>query len=120
MANLIIAPATGDQGTTQNPQTVPTGETVGGASTQSGSVQPGTAKSILTSQNGESLSPSALTTVSLDAPAITQSQTISPAGTAKPQPHHFNPALFAVSIALVLIAAGFFWAINRSAKTTTD
>ncbi len=119
MADLNIAPATGDQGTTQNPQTVPTAQTIGGASSQSGGVQPGTAQAVLTSQNGLSLQNSTLTTVDLvtGAGSGTQAQ-------AKPvvkQPaHHINPVLFTISIVLVVIAIGLFLAISRSAKNTTD
>jgi hypothetical protein len=119
MADLTIAPATGDQGTTQNPQTVPSAQTVGGASTKSGGVQPGTSRDVLTSQNGLSLQPSALTTVTLDTTASTGSQA-QQAPTTQPAAHHVNPALFGISIALVLIAAGLFWVISRSAKSTTD
>jgi hypothetical protein len=119
MAELTTAPASGDQGTTQNPQTVPSGQSVSGASTQSGGVQPGTAQAVLTSQDGLSLRASALTTVNLNTTASTESQT-RPVSETQQSDHHINPALFAISITLVLIAIGLFWFINHSAKSTTN
>ena len=112
MANLSIEPATGQQTATQNPQAVPT-QTVG-ASTQSGGVQPGTDRSLLTSPNGVSLNATPLTTVSLDTGTQVESQ---PA--ALPAHHHANPVFFSVSIILCVIAIGLFWATTRSAKNTT-
>lgn len=119
MAGLNITPATQDQAqaNTQNPQSVPSGTNVGGASTQSGGVQPGTSKSILTSDNGLSLTPSAVTTVDLNA---TSSATSQPTADPVAASHHINPALLGISIALVVLAIGLFWGISRSAKSTTD
>ena len=120
MADLTTTPASGaQQGSTSNPQAVPTGQSIGGASKQSGGVQPGTARSVLTSNNGVSLQSSALTTVSLDTTASTKTQASSTAVT-KPVNHHVNGALIVASIVLVLIAVGVFWAMSRSAKSTTD
>ncbi len=118
MADLTIAPAAGNQGTTQNPQSVPSGQAIAGASARSGGVQPGTSKNVLTSQNGLSLHASTLTAVNLDTTASATAQA-KPAPTAKKPDHHINPALVAVSIALIIIAIVLFWTINRSAKNTT-
>lgn len=114
---LTTGSATGDQGTTQNPQTLPA-QTIG-ASSQTGAVQPGTSNNLLTSQNGLSLSSSSLTAVSLNPGAATASQTQT-APVTKTSSHHINPAFFAVSAILVLIAIGLFWGISRSAKSTTN
>jgi hypothetical protein len=120
MADLTIAPATGSQVTTQNPQTVPTGQSVGGASTKSGGVQPGTARSVLTSQNGLSLGNSALTTVNLATGEASGTQAESKAVAQQPAAHHVNGALVGISIVLILVAIVLFWAIGRSAKSTTN
>lgn len=116
MAQLTTGATSGAQTTTQSPQAVPA-QTVGGASKQSGSVQPGTTATLLTSQQGISLNAVAPTTVSLT--ASTQSQ----ASSAAAQPavrHHTNSAIFIVPVILCLVAIGFFWVITRSAKNTTD
>ena len=120
MADLTTAPATGSQSTTQNPQTVPSAQTIGGASKQSAGVQPGTATSLLNSQNGVSLSATPLTIVDLsNTEASTAITTKSDAASIKPT-HHVNTALIAISIGLVVVAIGLFWAIQRSAKSTTN
>jgi hypothetical protein len=112
MADLTIAPASGSQDTTQNPQSV-TSQTVG-ASTKSAGVQPGTAATLLTNQGGVSLHSTQLTAVSLAAGTQTQSQ---PA--AQPAQRHINSALLGASILFCLVAVGLFWTIHRSAKNTT-
>ncbi|MGH7192307.1 MAG: hypothetical protein ACREJM_02095 [Candidatus Saccharimonadales bacterium] len=115
---LDIAPATGDQNTTQNPQTVPT-QTLGGASAKSGGVQPGTAASLLTSSQGEYMGSPAITTVSLGAAGQTQAATQAPSDTTKPV-HHTSAAWFVVPVALCLVAVVMFWTMTRTAKSTTD
>jgi len=115
MAGLSVGQPTSDQATTQNPQTAPT-QTIG-ASTQSGGVQPGTSTSLLTDSQGVNLQTRPLTTVSLA--TTTPSQTSSTTA-AKPAQHHMSPALFIIPVALVVIAAALFWAMSRSAKSTTD
>lgn len=115
MAGLTVGQPTNDQATTQNPQTAPT-QTIG-ASTKSGGVQPGTATSLLTDSQGVSLQTRPLTTVSLA--AGTPSQTSSTTA-AKPAQHHVTPALFIIPVVLCLVAAAMFWAMSRSAKSTTD
>lgn len=114
MAGLSVGQPTSDQATTQNPQTAPT-QTIG-ASTQSGGVQPGTSTSLLTDSQGVSLQTRPLTTVSL---AAGTSQTSSTSA-AKPAQHHVSPSLFIIPVVLVVIAAAMFWAMSRSAKSTTD
>lgn len=117
MAGLVIAPANGQQNTTQNPQTAPKQPV--GATTQSGNVQPGTADSLLTSQQGVGLQNQALTTVSL-ANTGTQNSTSSAGQNAQPTKHHVNPALISIPIILCVVAVVLFWWITRSAKSTTD
>lgn len=120
MADLTTTSASGvQQGGTSNPQAVPGAQSIGGPSKQSGGVQPGTADSVLRSNGGVSLQSSALTTVSLDATASTAAQT-SKVSAAKPANHHANGVFIVICIVLVLVAAGLFWGINRSAKSTTD
>lgn len=117
MAGLTITPATGNQTTTQNPQTVPT-QTVG-APTKSSGVQPGTATALLTSQQGVDLGNAAVTTVNLNptTPAtISQTgQTPAPATT-----HSVHAVWLTIPAVLCLIAVGVFWAMQRSAKSTTN
>lgn len=117
MADLTIAPATGDQVTTQNPQTVP--KPTVGASTQSGGIQPGTPKDVLNSVNGVSLHSTPLTVVNLSTATATVSDPPSQPVT-KPAKHHVNPGILIVSVLLVVIAIALVAAIARSAKNTTD
>jgi len=118
--DLTTAPASGSQGTTQNPQTVPSGRAISGASTQSSGVQPGTASDVLTSQNGLSLSNSPLTTVSLDNASAETGSTVAAAPAAPKAEHHVNAVFLMAAAVLVVAAMAFFWTINRSAKNTTD
>jgi hypothetical protein len=120
MADLTTAPAAGNQGTTQNPQSAPSGQTISGASAQSGGVQPGTAKDVLTNQNGLSLHTTALTAVSLDQTTSSTGSQAQPAPAVQKPAHHINPALIGISIILIIVAIGLFWMINRSAKSTTN
>jgi cobalamin biosynthesis Mg chelatase CobN len=99
------------QTTTQSPQTA--GASSNNAA-QAGSVQPGTATSLLTSQNGLPLQQTQLSTVSLSGNASTQTT----ASAAKP--HHFNPILLIVAIAFFLIAAWLFWSTSNSVNKTTE
>lgn len=118
MAELSVGAPTGDQSTTQSPQTAPT-QTIG-APKQAGNVQPGTAASLLTdSQGGVGLSSQPLTTVSLKAGATTTGTTGSTTQPAKPA-HHMDAALFIIPIAFCVAAIAMFWVIQRSAKSTTN
>ncbi|HYH36224.1 MAG TPA: hypothetical protein VD706_01860 [Candidatus Saccharimonadales bacterium] len=120
MADLTATPATGaQQSSTSNPQTVPSGQSISGASNRSGGVQPGTATSVLTSNNGLSLELSPVTTVSLSKSAGTgaQSRTVS---TPEPVKHQVNGTFIIIPIVLVVIAVGLFWSMSRSAKSTTN
>lgn len=114
---LSAASATGgQQGSTQNPQTVPA-KTLGNTA-QAGGVQPGTSSSVLTSNSGQSLSPVAVTAVSLNGATSTGQVQAAPARRA-PQ-HHVSAATLVIPIVLVLLAVVLFWGINRSAKSTTN
>lgn len=112
---LSIEPAEGQQTTTSNPQTLPT-QTIG-ASAKSGGVQPGTAASLLNSQQGVSLGNPDLTTVNLG-PA-TQTQTAASPRPAQPARHSINATWLGIPVILVLVAVGTFWIMHRSAKSTT-
>ncbi len=114
-SQLTAGTGTGTQTSTQSPQGA-TGQT-GAPAAQTGSVQPGTATSVLTSSGGITLQNTPLTTVNLG--ASTQAATAAAAPVAAPK-HHFNPVLFGVSVLLCLIAVALFWATMRSAKNTTD
>jgi hypothetical protein len=116
---LSISAGNGDitsQKNTQTPQA-----SVGPASkaTPSGSVQPGTATSLLsTTTGGISLTNQTLPTVTVGAASASTGQ-VTPS---KPIPakHHFNPVLLGLAIVLLAAALAFFWIITRSAKNTTD
>lgn len=115
---LNIAPATGQQTTTQNPQTVPN-QTLDGNSAKSGGVQPGTALDLLNNTQGENLGTASLTTVSINP---NQVQAGKQAASAEPavKPHHTDAALFIVPVVLCVAAVAMFWAMSRSAKSTTN
>jgi cobalamin biosynthesis Mg chelatase CobN len=108
---LTATTNSGSQSTTQSPQTAGAGNN---STAQTGSVQPGTAANVLTSQNGISLQQTQLSTVSLAAPSATQT------GVSATPKHHFNPFLLIVAVILFLVAAGFFWNTMRSVNSTTD
>jgi hypothetical protein len=112
MANLPTAQSSGQQTTTQDPQSATT-QTVG-ASTQSAGVQPGTASALLNSTSGVGLTPTALTTVAFN--PTTQAQTIPET---PPVRHQTNYVLYGMSIVLCLAAIVLFWATTNSAKNTT-
>ena len=117
MAGLSISSGSGgSQATTQSPQSL-VGSGSGTAST--GSVQPGTATSLLTSTSGIALHPAQLSTVSFNSASATASSAPAVATTLPPK-HHLNSGLLAISIGLVVIAAAAFLMISRSAKNTTD
>jgi hypothetical protein len=103
----------GEQTATQSPQA-----SVGSApaTAQAGSVQPGTAASVLTSQGGQQLTPTSLPTVSLGTSTGTRTT-----ATTQPvaQKHHVNPTLAGFAILLLLVAAVLFWTTSRSVKSTT-
>lgn len=116
---LSIAPATGQQTTTQNPQAI-SGQNIS-ASTQSSGIQPGTSTDLLNSTQGETLGAPSLTAVSL-VNTGTRTETSAPgSGPASKPAHHVNAALFVIPVALVLMAAAMFWYMTRSAaKSTTN
>ncbi len=106
----------GNQTSTQTPQA-----SVGPASkaAASGSVQPGTATSLLTQSNGISLSGQALTAVSLDGTTTSTGQSSQPEPVT-PAKHDVNPVLLGLAIALFVAALMIVWKINHSAKNTTN
>lgn len=108
--------AGGGQTTTQNPQTAAPQSDNNAA--PAGSVQPGTATSLLTSQQGLTLSPGALTTVDLGA-TTTSTQASAKPRPAVPAKQTINPAILGLSVLLCLVAIATFWWISRSAKSTT-
>jgi hypothetical protein len=119
MAELNVAPATGEHYTTQNPQTVPTGTP--GSPAQSGSVQPGTSDNLLKSEQGISLNNTALTTVKLDGdPSQIRTQKQAVSKPAAQPAHHVNAAWLVIPVIFVLVAAGMFVVMSRSAKSTTN
>jgi hypothetical protein len=74
---------------------------------------------LLTDKQGVSLHSQALTAVSLiDNGTRTETHTASQTPAA-PR-HHVNAALFIIPVALCVAAVVMFWAMQRSAKTTTD
>jgi hypothetical protein len=118
---LTATTGSGVQATTQSPQAA-TSQSGGGPSTQSSSsVQPGTATSLLTSNNGVSLHGTALTTVTLGTSAAATPSTIAATQVplARPQVHHINPVLLGGSGLLLVIAVVSFWLTSRSAKNST-
>jgi hypothetical protein len=112
--SLTATGSSGSQTNTQSPQTAGAGNFTPGAQ-QSGSVQPGTATDVLTSQNGTPLANTSLTTVSLG--SSTGSTTAAPTPTTKP--HHINPGLLAIAIFLFVFAVALFWSAARPEKNTT-
>ncbi|HEX5743902.1 MAG TPA: hypothetical protein VFX84_00405 [Candidatus Saccharimonadales bacterium] len=116
---LKITSSDGQQNTTGNPQTAPTGTP--GTPAKSGSVQPGTSTDLLNSQQGIGLGSPALTTVNLDSdPSQVRTQTGSQSQAAAQPPYHANLAWLSVPAIFLLVAAGMVWAIARSAKSTTN
>lgn len=104
------------QANTQSPQAAGAGVT---GSVQSGSVQPGTATSLLNGgQNGVPLNGSALSTVSLNTPPQAATASVIKAAIPK-QNHHVNSVFLAFPALLILVAAIAFWLTSRSEKTTT-
>jgi hypothetical protein len=119
MANnqLTATSGSGTQGTDQNPQA---SVASGTPTAQAGSVQPGTATSLLTGgTTGVALQTTPLSTVSLDN-TTAQTQTAPRTAQALPARHHINPVLLSLSVVLCLIAIALFWFTTRTAKNTTD
>ena len=109
---LTATTSSGQQTTTQNPQTA-TAQT-DNAAAQAQAVQPGTATSLLNSQQGLTLAPGALTTVDLT--ATTTQATPKPV---VPPTKHINAGLLGISAVLVVVAIVLFWWTGHSAKSTT-
>ena len=110
---LNTTTGTGTQASTGTPQTVGEANTTA----QSGSVQPGTANSLLTSNQGVSLNANALTTVDLTG-TKTSTATVS---TTPPttQKHDINPVALGFCALLFIVAILMFVFTSRSAKNTT-
>ncbi|HVX57506.1 MAG TPA: hypothetical protein VHA37_07280 [Candidatus Saccharimonadales bacterium] len=115
---LSIAPADGQQNVTQDPQTAPKQPV--GSTTQSGKVQPGTADSLLTSSQGVGLHGQSLTTVSLVDTGTQTAASTSASSPAVPAKHHVNAAAISIPIIFCIAAVVAFWAVSRSAKSTTN
>lgn len=116
---LNITSSDGQQTTISNPQSAPAGTP--GTPAASGAVQPGTADTLLKSQQGVDLGNPALTTVTLNGdPSQLRTQTQSAAGTPAQPQHHVSAAWLAIPVIFVLVAAGMFVAMSRSAKSTTN
>jgi len=111
---LTASNGSGTQTATQSPQTV------GGsaATARSTSLQPGTATSLLTSQNGVALRPTPLSTVNLN--ASTQAAPSQTSPLTNPASHHLNPILIVLCVIFLAAAFILFWTTNRSAKNTTE
>jgi cobalamin biosynthesis Mg chelatase CobN len=99
------------QSTTQSPQSAGAGNN---NTAQSGSVQPGTAANVLTSQNGISLQQTQLSTVSLASSSNTQTN-ITPAPA-----KHINPFLLVVAAVLFLLAVWMFFSTTKTVNNTTE
>ena len=110
---LTTTTSSGQQGSTQSPQTA--GQS-GSTGTQSSSVQPGTATALLNSQNGVPLHGTALSTVSLN----NSSNTLVPSPAKPAYKRHINSPLMGVSVLLFIIAVVLFWAVSRPVKSTTQ
>lgn len=83
--------------------------------TNSGSVQPGTAANLLNSDKGSvALQNKPLSLVTLGTRQSQVSQF------APPPARHINPALFGVSGLLFLAAIALFWATAQASKNTTE
>lgn len=109
---LNTTTGSGTQSATGTPQSVG-GPTTNAAS--AGSVQPGTATTLLNSSSGISLSGSKLTTVDMTATSATTQATTEPPA----EPHHINTAALAICAVLAVIAVIVFVSMTRSAKNTT-
>jgi hypothetical protein len=111
---LSASTSGGTQTSTQSPQ-ASAGSGGFGGTAQSGSVQPGTTQSLLTSSGGVPLQNTPVSTVNLS--AGTQAQAAKPAASPK---HHINPVLIVVPLLLLVVAVGMVGYITASAKKTTD
>lgn len=117
---LNIAPAAGQQTTTQNPQTISDQNL--SAPAESGGIQPGTSNNLLTSDTqGESLGVPSLATVSLVNTTPQTATSSQSSSSSSGSGHHVNAGLLIVPVVLVLAAIVMFGAMTRSAaKSTTD
>ena len=112
---LTTTTGSGTQTTTGTPQSVGAPTT---SAAKAGSVQSGTARSLLTSSQGVSLSNTPVTTVSLNATATnatTSAQTVN----TSPTSHAINPVALGFCGLLFVAAVLLFFVTSRSAKNTT-
>lgn len=105
---LTSGQALGAQGSTQNPQSVPTGDS---------GVQPTTSTDLLNGSNGIALNQPKVPTIGLGNTAQTSSQTVTTAPAAH---HHVDSALLTVPGALLVLALVAFWITGTTVKSTTD
>jgi len=101
---------------TTNPQTA--GQPASGGA-RSGSVQPGTATSVLTSQQGVALHATALPSITIGATPTQTSAVSNPPSPPAPK-HHINPTLLGFPALLVIVAVVLFWTARRAEKITTE
>jgi hypothetical protein len=115
MADQLTATGAGEgsQTTTQSPQSNATSGSFG-AGRQGSSVQPGTASSLLTSQNGLPLQSTQLSTVSLGSQSSSSTQAPTTTKT-----HHTSPLALGFSILLLVLAVAIFWGMARPVKNTS-
>ena len=113
---LTTTTGSGTQTTTGTPQTV--GSAPNNSAAKAGSVQPGTATSLLTSKQGVSLSNTPVTTVNLNGAqttAATSAQTPNNTATSR----DVNPVALGFCGLLFVAAVVLFLVTSRSAKNTT-
>lgn len=114
---LTATSGSGEQATTQSPQSVPVANGLGGPAATN--IQSGAASSL---QGSTQLTNLSSTSIKLNVPqassgAQASTKAVVPAFT--PQ-HHFNPALLSVPVLLVLLAGAMFWFTSHTAKNTTN
>jgi hypothetical protein len=115
--SLAISAGNGNPTSQANTQTPQSSAAPATNATPSGSVQPGTATSLLTSKGGVQLTNQVLPTISLGT-TLTGTEQSAPAQVAQPK-HHANVFLLGVAAVLFVMAIAFFWSTARSAKNTT-
>lgn len=108
---LPITSATGEQATTQSPQSATPGSIGGQTPT---SLQQNAASSLLTSQNGVTLYPTVLSSASLN---NLTSSTVAQATPQKATSHRVDTPLLSISLVLLVAAIIMVWLANKSAET---
>jgi hypothetical protein len=120
MATDQLTTTTGSQSqtTAQAGNLQPTGQ-AGDTATNSSDVQPGTATSLLSSQQGGvPLHGTSLSQVSLNNPTPA-ALPVATTTTTVVKPHHVNTVFLGFSGLLFVVAVILFWTTSRSVKSTT-